>query len=186
MSFLKKRQVMHMNLSDLTYIDRKIIREGDKGFIVKAQEDEISHFWKGGPGWKGPGIRYLGCKGHALVSWIKGSDEKVEGTVKEFLEFVWDKAGYAKLPPEVRDIVENKIGVIVTVEPDIFADKTAKYIIDGVQAEAMLSDLSTKNLEGLGMTEEKKPWQQSLGEKIPWMALGGLILYLAMHNNLIR
>ena len=187
MSFLrKKREVMFMDPATLGYRDTPIITEGEKGFITKKIEKNIDHFWKGGPGWTGKKIRYLTCKGYALVSWITEADERVEGTIKEFLEFAWGEQPYANMKPEFRDIIENKMGVVVTVKPDLAEDQKTKYIIDCIQAEAMLSDISTKNLEGLGVHEDKKPWTQSVGEKIPWMALGGLILYLALHNNIIR
>ena len=175
-----------MTPGDLRYIDIPILTEGDKGFITKKVEKNIDRFWKGGPGWTGKAIRYLGCKGYPLVSYIDKSNERVEGSVKEFLEFVWGKTSYDGMKPEFKEAIENQVGVIVTVKPDITADDTAKYIVDAVQAEAMLSDISTKNLAGLGVHEDKKSFSQSLGEKIPWMAVGGLILYLATHNNIIR
>jgi len=182
----KRREVMFMDLATLGYRDIKITEEQDKGFITKKVEKNINHFWKGGPGWTGRNIRYLTCKGHALVSWIKGTDEKVEGTIKEYLEFIWGKKAYANMNVELRDAIEKQIGVVVTVEPNIAADQTAQYMIDRLQAETLLTDPTVEAMQGLGQNEEKKPWTQSIGEKIPWMALGGLILYLALHNNIIR
>jgi len=182
----KKREIMFMNLSDLRYIDIPIISEEDKGFATKKVEKNISHFWKGGPGWTGKKLRYLGCKGHPIVSWIQEAEEVVQGTIKEYLEFAWGEQAYANMPQELREAIETEMGVIVTVKPDISADLDTKYTIDRLQAEEMLTDTTQKNLGSLGQHEEKKPFVQSLGEKIPWMAIGALIIYVFLHNNVIR
>ena len=185
---IKKRQVMLLNLNDLSYIDLPVEREIDKGHLItKKLEGQINHFWKGkAPGWTGKTVRYLGCRGHALVNYIKGADEEAQGTIDDFLRFMWGDQTYEKLPAELRDSIENKVGVMVTVEPNLAKDDPAQYKIDRLYAESLLNDVTRKNLEPLGQNVEKKEWPQSIMEKIPWMGLGALIIYLFLHNNIIR
>ena len=183
--FGKRREVMYMDLGTLAYRDIPIIEEAEKWFFIKKIEKHVNRLWKGPPGWTGKNIRYLGCKGYPVVSWLQEGGERVEGTFKEFIEFAWGPAAWENLKPEAREAVEN-IGVAITVRPDIAEDQTTKYKLDRLQAEGLIQNTTIENLDGLGEHVEKKPFVQSLGEKIPWMALGGLILYLALHNNIIR
>ena len=46
--------------------------------------------------------------------------------------------------------------------------------------------ITKDNLGSLGEHEEKKTLPQSIAEKIPWMAVGALIIYLFLHNSIIR
>jgi len=187
--FQRKREIMYMDLGTLTYRDIPIIDEAEKWFFTRKIEKHINRFWKGPPGWNGVGrgkkIRYLGCKGYPIVSWIEEGTERVEGTFEELIEFAWGENAWDNLKPELRESIEN-LGVIITVKPDIATDQEARYKIDRLQAEGLIQNTTIENLEGLGEHVEKKPLMQSLGEKIPWMAIGALIIYVFLHNNIIR
>jgi len=176
----KPRRVMLVDPKDLTYRDIPITREESRGFVTRKVENLITHYWKGGPGWTGNHVRYIGTRGYTLTSWIKETGEVVEGSVKEFLEFVWGADTYEKLKPELREPIERNIGVIVTVKPDLAKDQDARYMISRLDAEAMLQDTTNENLGNLGLPEEKKAWTQSLGEKIPWIAVGLALNYVLL------
>jgi len=177
--FGKRREVMLVDPKDITYRDIPIIREEPRGFVTRKVEGLIDHYWKGGPGWSGKRVRYIGTRGYTLTSWISASGERVEGTVKEYLEFIWGKEVYKKLEPAQRDPIERSIGVIVTVKPDL-AEEDAKYKINRLNAESLLSDVTNENLGNLGLPEEKKEWTRSLGEKIPWIAVGLALNYVLL------
>ena len=184
MSLPKRKEVMVLSLNDYRFVDIPVEQETTYGLICKKHEKIIHRYWYGGPAWTGKIIRFLGCRGIPLTSWIVEAEKRVEGTVVEFLKFIWGEKAYEGLPQELRNTLENKVGVIVTVKPDIPEELTPG--VNKLKIKSALADVTAENLQNLGKSEEKKTLTTSLMAQLPGFCIGLIVMLLMVGWKIIK
>jgi len=179
----QKKEVMLLNPDDNRFTSLKVERETESLLYCKKQDGILYRFFKLGPGWTGPIIRFLAVEGTPLISYIAtqnkdGKQVTVETSLVKFLKLIWTDKGYNGLPQTLKDLAEKPpIGTTVTVQPYIPNEKT-QVIFDEVKAESVLYDADLDNLSNLGVAKETKKWSDKMFDKIPWILAGFGLNYI--------
>lgn len=175
----RKIEVMHMNPVDGRFRTLQVQRETDEAAYCKKKDGVPYRFFKSpeGKGWTEKITRFLTVEGYSLICGLKLDDIKADVSVESFLRTIWGDGAFNNLPQLLRDRLNEKIGVTVTVKP-LEVDNETQEKLDELKADAILYDADLENLADFGISKESKSNMQAFTEKIPWIMVGLALSYI--------
>lgn len=165
-----RKEVMDINLIEGSYKDETVERETPTTLFCKKHDGYTPIFFKDEAGFNGEGKRWLSVEGLPSVNGLALDGETSVSPV-DYLKSVWGEKGYNGLPDALKEALNNKIGITVTIRPKQLTEDEEK-IYKKLKAEAMLYDANLENAKNLGESKEvKKPLDRAM-EKLPWLLAG--------------
>lgn len=175
----QRKEVMHMNPVDGRFRTLIVNRETDETIYCKKKDGVPYMFSKSpeGKGWVEKGTRFLTVEGYPLICGIDMDVEANLGQVEPYLRQIWGDTAFEKLPTFLRNKLNQRQGITVSVKP-IQVDADTQQKLDELKANAILYDADLDNLADFGISKEKKSRMDAFTEKIPWIMVGLALSYV--------
>lgn len=174
---LKQRKEVMLLRQDKRFTTLTVEKETDEIVYCKKKDGIMYRFFKLGPGWTEKIVRFLAVEGTPLITYLAEPTQQAKATLEEYLRLAWGDDAFNGLPSALRDVLDRKVGIIVTVKP-IMPDENMKGKFNELKADGMLYDSDLENLSTFGIAKERRSHVQNIMDKLPWIMAGIGLQYI--------